>query len=720
MAGGWGAKENGARAGAFWDSIEVHADGSKARIVGGKIRVDRPSGFKTSGDDNVVVYEGASAYVDKTVNLSGSGVKDAATLTAQWIPLTYGGTQTSEIYGYVSFSDSKWSLCTFDIPVVFPARAWQLPTAPTGLTCTRSSDASHLIKWTRTATTIAPWTTIYVERRTLSASGWSAWTVVATLAGTTTQWTDTGTVANRGYQWRVRASNSSGYGPYVTGTEAYTTPAAPTGLAVVKSGTTVTVSWTNAAVYQSGVRIQWAQNGVWGTEESLTATTTSKVYTVDPAKTHQYRVRAHNGLYSTYATSAVVTVTAPPLAPVLTVTPAALDATLTALVASWVHTPTDSTAQVGYKLRYRLVGAGVWTELTGTTATTRTLAAGTLTNGQSYELQACTRGDNATYGPWSASKIVTTAARPVVTITPPAPGVSRLDAAWSFAGGTAQAAWTSTLYGPGSVVIEQLAGTGATGAAAFAHVLDDATTYTLGVTGQDGLGIWSAEATATWTTDLLRPPTPTLLAEFDPDPGHIVITVTTPAADPGQPVPVRVEILRDGLSIGTTDPDGVFLDPIPPTNATVAYVGLAWADPPVSTASAPLAIDTTSRAWVYLNAGDGWSAQARLVANPKVSETIERPKVLHTFAGHTRPTEFTGPQVVRRWRISGEVDGYGTRPEIGDWQPFEDLATRPAPICYRDPLRRIFGSISEVTIDHDAKSARAAVAFTLTEVDYDA
>jgi len=710
--------------GIFWTGIEVSADGSKARLVGGTVQITR--GETLTGTTSLYGGGPAGSSIDlQGLSISGKGTITLAPIVGTWVNLQYGATVTATYTAAIAYRtkhDGVWYNDTADVTqtITFPARAWQLPAAATGLNVTRNSDVSHLIKWTRTAAPTAVWTTVYVERRVRSANGWSAWSVVATLAGTATQWADTTTIANRGYQWRVRAWNSSGYSAYATSSETYTSPGAVTGVTVTKSGTTVTVSWTRTSVYETYVCIQWAQDGVWGEDWWRPAGSLSQPYTVDPAKTHQFRVRSYNGLFSPFATSPLVTLTAPPLAPDLTVTPAALDASLTALTASWTHRPTDSTVQVGYKLRYRLNGAGAWTELTGTTATSRTIPAGTLANGAVYEFQACTRGDNAAYGPWSPSRIVTTAARPVATPAAPDPGISRLAAAWGYTGATAQAAWKATLYDAASVVLEALDGTGDAGIAEFGHVLDDATTYTYGIAVRDGLGLWSVEATTTWTTDLIRPPAPTLTAQWEVETGRAVLSITTPPAEDGQPEAVHVEVYRDGLPIGTTDPTGDFIDPIPPTNRTVVYTALAWADPPVATAGDPLELDTTSPAWVYLNAGPDFGILARLLANPRVTETISRTKVLHTFAGQRRPVEYIAPSGERQLRISGEVDGYGARPEIGPWQPFADLAEQPAPICYRDPLRRVLGSISEVSIDHAAASPRAAVSFTLTEVEHDA
>ncbi len=713
----WGAKVRGVRHGIAWDGIETSPDGSQARMINPRVRVDRPAGWTTTNSDLVFASGTALDYKSESCALSGAGERDAMTAVATWVALYYGAPQTRTVSSDIYWSDPNNTVTELDFDIGFPPRAWQVPEAPGWVTVTHNSDTNHLVKWGNGATSSAPWDNVYVERREYTAAGWGPFVVVATLPGYATQWSDTTTVFDRSYQWAVRAGNASGYGPYGYTDNTATSPAAPSHLTVVKSGTTITVGWANEAVFATANHIEHAVNGTWGAAEALTATANSKVYSgVDPAATHQFRIRAYNGLWSTYTLSDVVTVVAPPLAPTVAITPAVLDAALTALAVAWQHNPVDHTAQAGYKLRYRTNGTGAWTELTGTTAASRTLAAGTLTNGTTYEIQVCTKGDAAAYGPWSASQLVTTAPTPSVTLPAPDPAVSRPTLPWAYVGATGQSAWIATLYNSAGEILEQQSGTGATAAVTFTHVLDDAVTYVAGVAAADGLGLWSLEARTTWTTSLARPPAPTITGTWDPDRAETTLTVATPAAGPGQSPAVKVEIWRDGVRIGTLDPDDVLVDKIPPTNTTVTYVALSWADPPTSASSAPLPIATPSPELVLLNAGEDWSFQARLKANPRVVATVRRTKVLHTFAGDTSATEFVGPEVARSWRISGEVDGYGRRPELGGWRAFEQLGEMPAPICYRDLLRRVFGSISEVQIEHDARNTKASVSFTLTEV----
>src|SRR5699024_5352869 len=117
----------------------------------------------------------------------------------------------------------------------------------------------------------------------------------------------------------------------------------------------------------------WSQVGTIG-GDATSWTHTSP----DPAKTHQYRVRARidsQGLMtSAYSTaSAVVQLQAPPLAPTL-VSPTGVVDRDEGITFVWEHNPVDTSDQAAYRLQYRL-GTSTWTTLTGTTVQERTIAA---------------------------------------------------------------------------------------------------------------------------------------------------------------------------------------------------------------------------------------------------------------------------------------------------------------------------------------------------------
>lgn len=89
MAGSWGGKKNGVRVGFFYDSISVNAAGTKARINGARIRIDRDVNISDSTNSlswsGGLVTDGSSS----NLNLDGSGSKTIKSgLTGTWITLS--------------------------------------------------------------------------------------------------------------------------------------------------------------------------------------------------------------------------------------------------------------------------------------------------------------------------------------------------------------------------------------------------------------------------------------------------------------------------------------------------------------------------------------------------------------------------------------------------------------------------------------------------------
>ncbi len=89
MAGKWsGSPGNKIDVGFFYDSIEVNAAGTQARIKGGRIRIRR--GVRISDSTNKLTWSGGLVADGSAsnLNLSGSGDKTIKTVTGQWVPLT--------------------------------------------------------------------------------------------------------------------------------------------------------------------------------------------------------------------------------------------------------------------------------------------------------------------------------------------------------------------------------------------------------------------------------------------------------------------------------------------------------------------------------------------------------------------------------------------------------------------------------------------------------
>lgn len=682
MAGGWGSAKNGIRVGVFWDGIALSADGSQARLTSPRVRIDR--GVNIVDSSNSLSVAGGAVDDDSwsNLNLDGSGEKTIKNVDYQWVNLTYGSTVTATFSATLTGVSYAGGTLTVSKTITFPARAVSAPAAPSAVTGTRVSDTQVTAAWTRNATTNAPYDSLSVERSTDGG----AFVQLATVAGSATSYSDTDQVAaNHSYVYRVRAKNASGYSGYGTSAAVYTTPAAPSALGVGKSGSTVTLTWTNNAPYASGFKVYHREGtGAY----VLLASPSASPYvhsSVNTSVTHQYKVTAVRGaLESAAVESGVVQLLAPPLAPTVTVDPVE-DLDANDLDIYWTHNAVDSTAQTNASVRYRAVGAPTWTTITGLgTDDSYTIPAGTLANGSTYETQVQTKGDHASYSPWSASVLFKGSATPSVTVNAPGTevGASVLTVEWTYSDpeSTAQSAWQVTLYDDTDAVIGSWSGTGAADSFAVPVLLTNSTDYTVGVKVWDGDGLGSIEQLQDFTTDFLLPPVPTLLAEFSEETGTVELTVSVAAPGVDEVEAVRVQLSRDGVMLAdspiTDAAPLTVLDRIPPLNAEPVYTATTISATPTAAVSDPLVVDTGSW-WVFLNAGEGWAVQARLMGNPSVDVELNREKVLHQFAGRSKPVEYIGEARSRVLKLSGDVAGLGVKTERGTWQPWEAIADLP-------------------------------------------
>ncbi|WP_313276777.1 fibronectin type III domain-containing protein [Timonella senegalensis] len=404
------------------------------------------------------------------------------------------------------------------------------PAAPTSPTVTRVSDTTQNVGWSRAATSAAPYVNQYVERRDNVATAWIR--ASGALAGTATAFTDTTTVANRRYDYRVVAENAGGIGTSAV-VSINTTPAAPTGVTAVKVGTTIEVSWTRTAT-QAGITAHEVWDKPAGGVGVLVATVAGTATawtdaTPDTAKTHQYYVVARAGTLASAAStpSNVVQLLAPPLAPSRVGPTGAVDRAKAVLFA-WKHEAVDTTAQSAYELQYRVNG-GSWVVLTGTTAQTRSVTA--LGVSGTLEWQVRTKGQHASFGPWSAVWTFTLASQPTVLVSTPSGvyGSSRVTVVWAYANvdPSGQAQFEAELVRDG-LTLEVKSGDSSAGTVSFGFSLVDREAYLVRVRVRSASGLWSDWAESEFTTDFPLPVTVEPIPVFDPATGAVTVTFTDP------------------------------------------------------------------------------------------------------------------------------------------------------------------------------------------------
>lgn len=649
--------------------------------------------------------------------------------------LPYGEVHTLELWaelrGLAGVSGGRVEVES-TIPV--PRRPFQAPRPPQNVTHVRNSDTQQTVSWTTDYTPASggyPWSTVQVERRS-NVEGWER---VAELRWSATKFTDTSTRTDRFYQYRVRSVNVDGVSPWVqTTTFVYTTPADHTSLAWARPVSDVVLTWTKASTLPLAVtEIQRSVNGAaWATVATVTGSGTTWT---DPApdgtKTYQYRVRPTvAGLAGNWRTSTMVPALAAPLAPSgmypsgITVDPDP-GGTVTA---TWAHQPVDGTAQVAYEFTMKLAGGSYTSSGVVTSGASSRVLAG-LERGNTYVYQVRTKGQHATWSPWSAEQSFSTGASPATTLTYPAAGTyatSLLPLAWVYndlEGSTQQGYQVEVSSPDGVVYTTSRNGNELTWTPPIR--LDNLTAYTIRVRTQDGSGLWSPWASVDITTDFVLPPAPVVHATFDPDTGAAVLDFETPEPAPDQLDGELAEVYRaaspegpwvriaDGLPPSTT-----IVDPIPALGVNY-YRVVTWTLTPTSAET--MATVECRSPWVFLNGGPGFTTLARVKGGVSVGASHSRAKVLHQFVGRNHPTEFAGASTTDTYTVSGAVDGYGAESDQwGSWQAWQAIADLPAPLCLRDPMgRRVFVSITDVQVTHEVTTKKAKVSAKLTVVDHD-
>jgi len=644
--------------------------------------------------------------------------------------LFYTTTQT------VSFSASMTGLNaisgtpTVSGSITLPKRPVTAPANHTNVNVTRSSDTRQNVTWTRNATTSAPYDSQVLQRWD---SYYNAYRTIANLSGTATSYADQSTVANRRYRYRILAKNDAGQSAYVPSPYISTTPAEPLGVKATKVGSDIVVSWGADHVhYADGFQIVESQNGgAWNYAGQVTvADGSARSWTHSSPSTsvsHRYavRTRTEGPLYSEYVQTGTVQLLAPPLAPTgLSPASGAADADKP-IVLTWQHNPVDTTDQVGYQVQYRVDG-GAWTVLPATLSATssRTIAAGTWPNGALIEWQVRTRGESATYGPYSATAAFQTVAAPSATIVSPVGEFNSSTATlvWDYfdPADMPQSSYRVWLYagaGTSGAVLASGTYSGAATSRTFTPKLTDGATYTAAVQVRNGAGVWSDVAAETFTVEYLPPPTGVLTGVWDLDTGTVTVEVSHPAPTANEVEGLTCAVYRsanggpwvllgEGLPLETA-----VVDAIPATEGVNEYRVVTVSELPSTAESEPVAVPVASDGWIFVNGGPGFSLMVKVRDNAKTSYSPSRTRDLHHFAGRSYPVEVTGQS--RTLGITADVRlGGGS----STWDQIEELLDGPAPFCYRDMTRREF--VGRPTVSHSYERIFRDMSLSFERIDY--
>ncbi|MBD2700809.1 fibronectin type III domain-containing protein [Spirosoma sp. BT702] len=198
------------------------------------------------------------------------------------------------------------------------------PAAPQNLVATAVSITQINLTWTAVPNA----TNILIER---SPNGNDGWTQIASVAGNVTTYEDKNLSQNTRYFYRIRATNTSGNGPYSNVANAITPdapPAAPARLtAAAALATQINLVWADLSNNESGFEIERSADGNTGWTkigDAAANATSFQNIGLTPNTRYFYRIRAINAAgQSAYSNVAdATTPDVPPAAPAnLTATP---------------------------------------------------------------------------------------------------------------------------------------------------------------------------------------------------------------------------------------------------------------------------------------------------------------------------------------------------------------------------------------------------------------
>ncbi len=611
--------------------------------------------------------------------------------------------------------------------ITIPARPPQVPSPATSAAAAYVSDSRINLSWVRPANAGSAgtvWTYVDIWRSTNAGS----YVSVATLSGSTTSWADLTVAANKSYRYAVRGRNASGASAWVYTGYVDTTPAAPTSVAAVKSGSAITVTWADNSPANDYFEVRDNGGAVLGTSTSATYTHASP----STATTHQYEVRAvsTNGgtRYSAWSTASnIVQLLAAPAAPDGLSPSGSVVAVESPLVFAWTHVPVDTTAQESFDLRHRLVG-GSWANESGGAASALTLSAGSYATGSAVEWQVRTKGAHPDWSPWSPVALLSITATPTVVIVEPDIEIPTPSAAvtWAYhhAGGSIQSGWEVEVASAAGITLDQGTGSDAASSWLSRPVLSNGATVTVRVRVRETQGLWSEWAEVIVPVAFDPPAEPSATATWVDGAGHAAITV---AAQDG-PVAtdsLSVERSTDGgaswVLVASGLPSGAtVLDFEAPASGTYLYRVVALSSLPstasiVTSVTVPQCVPLNDCVW--LSGGQGFSQVVALAYKPELDISTGRQRTLQEFDGRTDPVETSAQAGRLELGVSSVVLPNDVTPEhplAATRESLEALFDLPGPHLYRDPDgRHIYCTLSALRATR-RPGGGGVVSFTLT------
>ncbi len=295
---------NGAGSGAFKATTRIKAalslpgaiSSATATASAGKIRVQwTGSTGATSYMIQKRVYSGGvwSGYTTLSTSLTGTSYEDTAVTGGTVYQYRVRGRNAA---GYGAFKATASTKAAVDVPG-----------AVASMTATPSA-GKITVSWSAAANA----DTYLLQRRLYAGGVWSSWgTLGSSLTARTYE--DTTVAGGTVYQYRVRARNASGYGPFKNGTSVTAVKAAvlPGPISSVNASASagrINLAWAPSSGADSYMIQRKVNGGSWTTFKSSQTGTSCADTDVVPGSTYQYRVRGRNADgYGDYAAGLEVT-----------------------------------------------------------------------------------------------------------------------------------------------------------------------------------------------------------------------------------------------------------------------------------------------------------------------------------------------------------------------------------------------------------------------------
>ena len=317
------------------------------------------------------VDAGSATANVKTVTNSNWSKKNRQLLKTitKVVPTSYQAQSMTASVSLTGIEEAGGStVATAKVATTLPESPVDPPNAPTGCAVARNSDTSHTVTWTNVSATSAarPYVGLYVERWDNVTNAWAVIKAVKAISS----FTDTSTVGDRRYQYRVRAYNGGGKSAYATSGTIETTPALPANLTASRPAISVLVSWTNKSTIATSIQVWHSVNGVMDGSPLATLSSAASSYTHVSASvtaTHVYYVKTVSSTRTSALSGpsrAVVSAKSPNMPTGLAPSGTRLDVA-SDIELSWSHSPGDGTTQTAFKVKWRPQGTSVWTLPTG-------------------------------------------------------------------------------------------------------------------------------------------------------------------------------------------------------------------------------------------------------------------------------------------------------------------------------------------------------------------